>query len=139
MKRLGKLQLNKFLSETGQTYAKDISSPLKAPASCSRLSSYITYGNLSIRYIVKETQKKQTGVTRKKKPEMVGLDLCLLFHHDLRWHCHFIQKLEMQPSLENTNMVQSFDKIRTKPNTEFLKCWSEWELGFPWWMHVCVF
>ena len=37
----------------------------------------------------------------------------------------------MQPSLENTNMVRSFDKIRTKPNTEFFKCWSEGELGVP--------
>ena len=37
----------------------------------------------------------------------------------------------MQPSLENTNMVRSFDRIRTKPNTEFFKCWSEGEVGVP--------
>ena len=29
--QVGKLQLEKFLNESGQTYAKDISSPLKAP------------------------------------------------------------------------------------------------------------
>ena len=80
--KVGKLQLEKFLNESGQTYAKDISSPLKAPASCSRLSSYITYGNLSIKYIVKKKHSKNRWSYEKKKPEMVGLDLCLPFHHD---------------------------------------------------------
>ena len=62
----GKLQLRKFLNETGQTYSKDISSPLTAPTSCSRLSSYITYGNLSMRYIVNETKKKQIDLRKQK-------------------------------------------------------------------------
>ena len=128
--KAGKLQLNRFLSETGQTYSKNISSPLTAPTSCSRLSSYITYGNLSMRYIVKETQKRQATL-REKKIRNGWLGSLSAFSSRLRWHCHFIQKLEMQPSLENTNMVRSFDKIRTKPNTEFFKCWSEGELGVP--------
>ena len=126
----GKLQLEKFLSENGYAYSKNISSPLTAPTSCSRLSSYITYGNLSMRYIVKETQKRQVAL-REKKIRNGWLGSLSAFSSRLRWHCHFIQKLEMQPSLENTNMVRSFDKIRTKPNTEFFKCWSEGEVGFP--------
>lgn len=128
--QVGKLQLEKFLNESGQTYAKDISSPLKAPASCSRLSSYITYGNLSIKYIVKKTQQKQMEL-REKKTRDGWLGSLSAFSSRLRWHCHFIQKLEMQPSLENTNMVQSFDKIRTKPNKDFLNRWGNGEVGFP--------
>ena len=126
----GKLQLKKFLNETGQTYSKDISSPLTAPTSCSRISSYITYGNLSIRYIVKETQKRQKFL-REEKSRNGWLGSLSAFSSRLRWHCHFIQKLEMQPSLENTNMVRSFDQIRTNPNMEFFKCWCKGEVGFP--------
>ena len=128
--KVGKLQLRKFLNETGQTYSKDISSPLTAPTSCSRLSSYITYGNLSMRYIVNETKKKQIDL-RKQKSRDGWLGSLAAFSSRLRWHCHFIQKLEMQPSLENTNMVRSFDQIRTNPNMEFFKCWSNGEVGFP--------
>ena len=128
--KAGKLQLKKFLNETGQTYSKDISSPLTAPSSCSRLSSYITYGNLSIRYIVKETKEKQIALRRKKSRDG-WLGSLSAFSSRLRWHCHFIQKLEMQSSLENTNMVRSFDKIRTKPDIEFFKRWCKGEVGFP--------
>ena len=128
--KAGKLQLEKFLNESGQTYAKDISSPLKAPGSCSRLSSYITYGNISVKYIVKKTQEKQAEL-REKKTRDGWLGSLSAFSSRLRWHCHFIQKLEMQPSLENTNMVRSFDKIRTKPNNDFLNRWGNGEVGFP--------
>ena len=128
--KAGKLQLEKFLNEFGQTYSKDISSPLKAPTSCSRLSSYITYGNLSLKYVVQETQKKQMDL-REKKSRNGWLGSLSAFSSRLRWHCHFIQKLEMQPSLENTNMVRSFDQIRTKSNTEFFKRWVDGEVGFP--------
>ena len=126
----GKLQLKKFLRETGHTYSKNISSPLTAPTSCSRLSSYITYGNLSMRYIVKETQKRQVAL-REEKIRNGWLGSLSAFSSRLRWHCHFIQKLEMQPSLENTNMVRSFDQIRTNSNMEFFKCWCKGEVGFP--------
>ena len=44
----GHNQLNHFLSESGRSYSIDISSPLKSEKSCSRLSPYITFGNLSM-------------------------------------------------------------------------------------------
>ena len=68
---------------------------------------------------------------REKKTRDGWLGSLSAFSSRLRWHCHFIQKLEMQPSLENTNMVQSFDKIRTKPNKDFLNRWGNGEVGFP--------
>jgi len=126
----GRKQLNNFLNKTSQTYSKDISSPLKASKSCSRLSSYITYGNLSIRYIVKKTKERQEYL-RKNKIKNGWLGSLSAFSSRLRWHCHFIQKLEMQPNLENTNMVRAFDSIRTESNTDYLLRWCAGEVGFP--------
>ena len=125
-----KSQLQKFLNETGQTYSKDISSPLSASRSCSRLSSYLSYGNLSLRYLVKKTQERQVYL-RKVKTRDGWLGSLSAFSSRLRWHCHFIQKLEMQPSLENTNMVRAFDSIRTDTNKDFLLRWQMGETGNP--------
>ena len=45
--------LDTFLNQRGQYYSKKMSSPLTAFSSCSRLSSYITYGNISIKEVLK--------------------------------------------------------------------------------------
>ena len=66
-----KSQLEKFLNETGQTYSKDISSPLSASRSCSRLSSYLSYGNLSLRHLVKKLKSVKYTLERRRL-EMVG-------------------------------------------------------------------
>ena len=125
-----RFQLEKFLDESSLRYSKDISSPLKAEKSCSRLSSYITYGNLSMKYIVQRTQARQ-NILRNKKVRNGWLGSLASFSSRLRWHCHFIQKLEMQPNLENTNMVRAFDNIRKEINTEFLSRWGKGEVGYP--------
>ncbi len=128
--KFANLQLDKFLNESGQEYSKHISSPLKAENSCSRLSSYITYGNLSLKQIVKKTKEKQV-LLREKKTRDGWLGSLSAFSSRLRWHCHFIQKLEMQPSLENSNMVRAFDAIRNEENRDLFNAWGNGEVGFP--------
>ena len=123
-------RLNVFLKSKGQHYSKHISSPLSAAESCSRLSPYITYGNVSMRFVVSETRKRQDQL-RQLKMKNGWLGSLSAFSSRLRWHCHFIQKLEMQPSLENENMVRSFDKIRTNFNTTFFDQWKAGKVGIP--------
>ena len=103
-----KKTMSSFLNNRGQHYSKEMSSPLSAFSSCSRLSSYITYGNISIKQILREI-KNQQKYLRENKIRTGWLKSLSSFSSRLRWHCHFIQKLEMQPDLEFTNMVRSYD------------------------------
>ena len=123
-------RLDSFLESRGKYYSKHISSPLNAAESCSRLSPYFTYGNISIRHVVSETRKRQDQL-RKLKVKNGWLGSLSAFSSRLRWHCHFIQKLEMQPSLESENMVRSFDRIRTDFNTSFFEHWKSGQVGIP--------
>jgi deoxyribodipyrimidine photo-lyase len=107
-----------------------MSSPLSAFSSCSRLSSYITYGNISIKQILNETTNRQTYL-RENKIRTGWLKSLSSFSSRLRWHCHFIQKLEMQPNLEFTNMVQSFEKIRTHFDKDLFIRWTSGTTGYP--------
>ena len=125
-----KSTLDTFLNQRGQYYSKKMSSPLTAFSSCSRLSSYITYGNISIKEILKATTHRQKHL-RKNKIRTGWLKSLSSFSSRLRWHCHFIQKLELQPNLEFTNMVRAYDDIRTTFDSNLFKKWATGTTGFP--------
>ena len=61
--------------------------------SCSRLSPYISWGNLSIRYI---WQKSEESIKKGNSKFQIRS-----FQSRLRWNSHFIQRFEMEPSIEN--------------------------------------
>ena len=50
--------LNSFLDNRSDNYQKEMSSPITGEKSCSRLSPYITYGNISLREIYRATKQK---------------------------------------------------------------------------------
>ena len=127
---LAKINLDEFLNSRGKEYAKNISSPLYAGKSCSRISPYLTYGNISIRQVVNATKKRQKEL-RELKVRDGWLGSLSAFSSRLRWHCHFIQKLEMQPNLEFTNMVEAFDSIRSQNNYGYFEAWKSGQTGFP--------
>ena len=107
-----------------------MSSPLSAFSSCSRLSSYITYGNISIRQVFQTVLNRQKSL-RENKIRNGWLKSLSSFSSRLKWHCHFVQKLEMQPNLEFTNMVRSFDGIRDEINQDRFIRWSDGTTGIP--------
>ena len=90
------LLLDKFLDNNGNHYNKNISKPYLSVDSCSRLSPYLSWGNLSIKYVINRLKKKwdETG----KNINFSG------FYNRLRWRDHFIQKFESQPSIEFQNI-----------------------------------
>ena len=49
----------------------------------------------------------------------------------LRWHCHFIQKLEDFPELEIKNMNRLYDNLRSHTNDKYLNAWMLGNTGFP--------
>jgi deoxyribodipyrimidine photo-lyase len=116
-------RLNLFLEEKVENYWKNISCPDKSRYHCSRLSAHLSWGNISIREIYQACRESRSRVNNK-----VSLDQ---FMARLKWHCHFIQKLEMQPDIEWKNLNPAFDHLRQKENKEFLKAWKKGETGYP--------
>ncbi|AJI60001.1 FAD binding domain of DNA photolyase family protein [Francisella tularensis subsp. holarctica LVS] len=50
----------------------------------------------------------------------------------LRWHCHFMQKLEDQPSIEYENLHSAYDQLRTELlNQQCFEAWKTGNTGYP--------
>ncbi|WP_213996768.1 deoxyribodipyrimidine photo-lyase [Arsukibacterium sp.] len=118
---------NHFIDERSRNYRQHISLPAKASSSCSRLSPCISYGQLSLRQLQQQSLlalKQQANLRHKQ-----GLQA---FFSRLRWHCHFIQKLEDEPAIEFFNMHRGFDGMREadfKPT--LFSAWQHGQTGYP--------
>jgi deoxyribodipyrimidine photo-lyase len=110
---LGWQVLQDFLQERSRRYRGGISSPLTAPAACSRLSPYLALGCLSMREVVQATALRLQQLEGSIDPgagwQRQGL---AGFTSRLHWHCHFIQKLESEPALEFQNLHRGYDGLR---------------------------
>lgn len=133
-RRAGVAVLSDFLAGRAARYRGGISSPLKAPTACSRLSPYLAWGNLSTRELVQATRRRRDeirAVTADEAPERLGASLAA-FESRLHWHCHFIQKLESQPDLEARNMHRGYDGLREDDfDANRFAAWSRGETGYP--------
>lgn len=129
---VGKKVLSDFLRRRSKNYSYHISKPYESRDSCSRLSPYITYGCLSVKYIYKETQKRREELAKlpweSGKSRIQQLDF---FLSRLHWQSHFIQKLEDQPSIEWKNLNPEFDTIRTVNNTLLIEKIFRAQSGIP--------
>tara|TARA_Y200000002_G_scaffold169950_1_gene140170 strand:- start:3137 stop:4636 length:1500 start_codon:yes stop_codon:yes gene_type:complete len=125
--------LKSFLYQRGEHYTREMSSPVTAYTSCSRLSRYITYGVISMREVFHACTQRQQELNRLP-PEHRGKwpNAMRSFASRLRWHCHFIQKLEDQPSIEYENMHRAYDTIRTMGEyPDRLQAWKNGQTGYP--------
>jgi len=117
-----------FLGHRSAGYRGGISSPLRAPDACSRLSAHLAYGTVSLRHVVQATRARMAELADAPTPattsgtagappgsrtpaqrQRAGLSA---FISRLYWHCHFIQKLESQPDIEWRNLHRGYDGLR---------------------------
>ncbi len=115
--------LDTFLYERKSGYFKNISKPEAARRSCSRISPYLTWGNLSMRQVWQATR---TAIERTGDRYNLGA-----FSSRLFWHCHFIQKFETECRMEFENLNRGFDTIRTAVNDEWVQAWCKGQTGVP--------
>ncbi|MEK9779567.1 MAG: deoxyribodipyrimidine photolyase, partial [Gammaproteobacteria bacterium] len=102
--------LKSFLAVRGENYTKEMSSPLTAIESCSRISPYLAFGCISIREVFKSYEKKAAEIKLIPRGQKGGWPSAMRsFSGRLRWHCHFIQKLEDEPEIEFNNMHKSYN------------------------------
>ena len=131
-------ELHSFLNERGRTYRFDMSSPVTAPESCSRISAQLAWGTLSIRecmYAVAHRRAELQAMRPAERPDGFLASL-KSFESRLHWHCHFIQKLESEPTIELRNVNRGFDNLRnegelTVEENARLAAWVEGRTGYP--------
>ena len=117
--------LESFLKIRHQNYSQEMSSPITAESSCSRLSPHITFGTISLKFIVNKLNKFISLNDSDKKS--LGA-----FKRRLAWHCHFIQKFYDEPTLEFKNMHPLYDGLRENDfNIDYYDKWINGNTGFP--------
>lgn len=125
--RAAQTLLESFLQERGNRYHLEMSSPVTAAGSCSRLSPHLAYGTISSRMVVQKlrahaAQTTDTGLRRAWRA----------FDARLHWRDHFIQKLEDEPAIEHHNFVRGFDGLRENSFDDTLfAAWAEGRTGYP--------
>ena len=115
--------LDSFVKERYVNYSKHISKPALSRKGCSRLSPYLTYGNISIRMVYQYTN--QFYETSKNKRAILN------FVSRLHWHCHFIQKFEDECRMEFENVNRAYDSLVKPKNETYIKAWQEGKTGIP--------
>ena len=125
--------LDSFLDGRGRDYRRTMSSPLTATDGCSRLSAHLAFGTISMRCVHQATDARIAATADRRLA--YGLRG---FASRLRWHCHFMQKLEDEPAIEWRNVARTADGLRPGDglheddiDQERLQAWCEGRTGYP--------
>lgn len=116
-------RLNDFLNHHLFLYRKSISKPHEGALHCSRLSPYLSFGNISIRQIYRKT------LHHPNYPKTMGNVHAFLDR--LMWHCHFIQRFENFSHMEFENINQGFNHLRNETNSHYYQAFISGNTGFP--------
>ncbi len=126
-RKLALKYLNSFFAERGLSYHYQMSSPNTAPQACSRLSVPLSVGAISMREVL-----QRTAYERGRAKNSERYRAFTAFEARLHWHCHFIQKFESEPELENQNMNRGFDGMREDQfNRDYFNAWAGGQTGLP--------
>jgi deoxyribodipyrimidine photo-lyase len=115
--------LENFIKERYVNYSKHISKPHWSRKSCSRLSPYLAYGNISMRMVYQYTQQHYAASINK--------NAVANFTSRLHWHCHFMQKFEDECSMEFENVNKAYDALVKPRNEIYIKAWQDGKTGVP--------
>lgn len=111
-----------FFDERHKNYMFHISKPEMARKSCSRLSPYLAWGNLSVRQVFQHAVLAKDG----KPNRHLGA-----FASRLRWQAHFIQKFEMECSMEFMSVNKGYHKLKKTISEQYQQAWQNGQTGFP--------
>jgi deoxyribodipyrimidine photo-lyase len=115
--------LESFVKERGRNYNRHISKPLQSRKSCGRISPYLAWGNISI---------KQAYQFVKNHPNYQNHQRAFRsFLTRLKWHCHFIQKFEVECTYETLCINRGYESLEHETNQEKIQAWITGNTGFP--------
>jgi deoxyribodipyrimidine photo-lyase len=118
------LYVKSFFAERIEQYSKQLSKPLASRRSCSRLSPYLAYGNISARELMQYAAhiKKEGG---KEKWNVEN------FQSRLWWRSHYIQKLESEWQIEFEPINRGMKALNRKYDERLFQAWAKGQTGFP--------
>ena len=119
----GMKYLDSFLDKRYVNYMFHISKPELARTGCSRISPYISWGNLSIREVYRKAFFLKKTAENKKSLEA--------FMSRLRWQAHFIQKFEMEHTMEHESINKGFQKLKKEISIQYQIAWKTGQTGYP--------
>lgn len=121
--------LQSFFSGRGENYHFDVSKPHESRKSCSRLSPYLAWGNISIRQFYQAILTKRTQQGWQKPINALA--------SRLHWHCHFIQKFESEHQMQWRPINNAYENL-SYPDVhvgltieERLQRWKLGKTGYP--------
>ena len=115
--------LDGFLKIRHVNYSKHISKPSLSRKSCSRISPYLSYGNISMRMVYQYTKQHYESSSNKRALSN--------FISRLHWHCHFMQKFEDECRMEFENINSAYDTVVKPRNDAYIRAWQEGNTGVP--------
>ena len=115
--------LKSFAAKRGFNYQNHISKPTESRTACSRLSPYLAWGNISIKQAFQFIGTHPNG-TQNSRAFSAMLTR-------LHWHCHFIQKFEVECSYETHCINKGYELLVHKKNETFIEAWKTGETGYP--------
>jgi len=115
--------LKSFLTERYFNYSRHISKPLLSRKGCSRISPYLTYGNVSMRMVYQATL--HVYQTSKNKRALAN------FISRLHWQSHFMQKFEDECRMEFEPVNRAYDSIVKERNQRYIDAWQQGKTGVP--------
>lgn len=115
--------LNSFFKDRYRNYQKHISKPDLSRRSCSRLSPYLAFGNLSMRQLLQKTEYETARGNKSFALKAFG--------SRLRWQSHFIQKFEMECSMEFESINKGYLQLEQAVNPKYVKAWETGHTGVP--------
>ncbi|MCX6869883.1 MAG: deoxyribodipyrimidine photo-lyase [Verrucomicrobia bacterium] len=132
--------LGSFLEERGVGYRAEMSSPLTAWSGCSRISAHLAWGCVSMRTVhqaaLQRSEELRWRCTAGEPVDRRWWGALSSFQSRLRWHCHFMQKLEDEPRIEFENFNPVYDGLReafteSEEGQLRLEAWRQGRIGFP--------
>jgi deoxyribodipyrimidine photo-lyase len=132
-------QLGTFLTLTGLPYRRAMSSPSLGALHCSRLSTHLAYGTLSVREVTQAALARLAELKTDTSPDAANWRAAMVsFLSRLHWRDHFTQKLEDQPAIEFQSLHPHFRKFDTgSANEAALLAWQTGHTGVPF-VDACV-
>jgi deoxyribodipyrimidine photo-lyase len=122
--------LRSFLNHRSRKYLYHISAPDLSESHCSRLSTHLAWGTLSVREVTQSIAKRRSQLSPDEQKSF-GRNLTA-FGSRLAWRCHFIQKIEDQPEIETHCMHPAFEGLRVDDyNGSHFQAWASGQTGYP--------
>ena len=115
--------LKSFADQRGFNYQNNISKPHESRKSCSRLSPFLAWGNISIKQAFQFIGTHPNG-TKNNRAFSAMLTR-------LHWHCHFIQKFEVECQYETECINRGFELLSHKKNDAYIRAWENGSTGYP--------